>query len=139
MFVDASGRRQRRVRRAGRILAIPAAGYVVLLLSTALGGPSVNAPYLPLPAAPHHAKPAATTGDLATPTGAATGRDTSRTGAPTKTSAGSSPSAAAPTASAVPVPTGAPSSSPSPSATRGKSGTVRPTPSHTNGHGAAVN
>lgn len=137
MFVDASGRRQRRVRRAGRILAIPAAGYVVLLLSTALGGPSVNAPYLPLPAAPHHAKPAATTGGLATPTAAATGRATSRTASPTKTSGVSSPSAAA--ASTAPVPTGTASSSPSPSATRGKSGTVRPTPSHTNGHGAAVN
>ena len=33
VFVDASGRRQRRVRRAGRILAVPAAGYLALLAS----------------------------------------------------------------------------------------------------------
>ncbi|MGW2400956.1 hypothetical protein ACWCYY_30780 [Kitasatospora sp. NPDC001664] len=47
VFVDASGRRQRLVRRAGRLLVIPAAGYLALLLSSLLGGPSVDAPFLP--------------------------------------------------------------------------------------------
>ncbi|GAA2838033.1 hypothetical protein GCM10010441_72940 [Kitasatospora paracochleata] len=51
VFVDASGRRQRRVRRAGRLLAVPAAGYLVLLASNLLGGPAVHAPFLPQPPA----------------------------------------------------------------------------------------
>ncbi|MFD0272710.1 hypothetical protein ACFVHB_02225 [Kitasatospora sp. NPDC127111] len=58
VFVDSSGRRQRRVRRLGLVLAVPAAGYLVLLASTVLGGPTVNAPFLPLPAAPSAAAPA---------------------------------------------------------------------------------
>ncbi|MGW4892633.1 hypothetical protein ACWEQL_10260 [Kitasatospora sp. NPDC004240] len=49
VFVDSSGRRQRRVRRLGLVLAVPAAGYLVLLASTVLGGPTVSAPFLPLP------------------------------------------------------------------------------------------
>ncbi|WP_051969741.1 hypothetical protein [Kitasatospora azatica] len=57
VFVDASGRRQRRVRRAGRLLAIPAAGYVALLISSALGGPTVHSPLLPLPAPPPTSAP----------------------------------------------------------------------------------
>ncbi|GAA2744905.1 hypothetical protein [Kitasatospora cinereorecta] len=51
VFVDASGRRQRRVRRAGRLLAVPAAGYLILLASNLLGGPAVHAPFLPQPPA----------------------------------------------------------------------------------------
>ncbi|MFF1909149.1 hypothetical protein [Kitasatospora sp. NPDC058218] len=58
MFVDSSGRRQRRVRRLGLLLAVPAAGYLVLLASTVLGGPTVSAPFLPLPAPPSAAPPA---------------------------------------------------------------------------------
>ena len=53
VFVDASGRRQRRVRRVGRVLVVPAVAYIGLLVSTLLGGPTVNSPYLPLPAGPH--------------------------------------------------------------------------------------
>lgn len=53
VFVDASGRRQRRVRRIGRILVVPAVAYVGLLASTLLGGPTINSPWLPLPAGPH--------------------------------------------------------------------------------------
>ncbi|NUP44747.1 MAG: hypothetical protein HOY76_48900, partial [Streptomyces sp.] len=55
VFLDPSGRRQRRIRRFGRLLVIPAAGYAALLISTALGGPSVDSPYLPLPAGGDHA------------------------------------------------------------------------------------
>ncbi|MEV0536544.1 hypothetical protein [Kitasatospora sp. NPDC050463] len=58
VFVDSSGRRQRRVRRLGLLLAVPAAGYLVLLASTVLGGPTVSAPFLPLPAPPSVAPPA---------------------------------------------------------------------------------
>ncbi|MER7750772.1 hypothetical protein [Kitasatospora sp. NPDC097643] len=52
VFVDSSGRRQRRVRRLGVLLAVPAVGYLGLLASTVLGGPTVNAPFLPLPQPP---------------------------------------------------------------------------------------
>ncbi|RAG81170.1 hypothetical protein DN069_34295 [Streptacidiphilus pinicola] len=56
VFVDASGRRQRNVRRAGRILVVPAVAYVGLLVSTLLGGPTISIPGLPLPAGPHTAQ-----------------------------------------------------------------------------------
>ncbi|MEU1503844.1 hypothetical protein [Kitasatospora sp. NPDC005748] len=58
VFVDSSGRRQRRVRRLGLLLAVPAAGYLVLLAGTVLGGPTVSASFLPLPAPPSVAPPA---------------------------------------------------------------------------------
>ncbi|MFJ9455244.1 hypothetical protein ACIRST_09205 [Kitasatospora sp. NPDC101447] len=58
VFVDASGRRQRRIRRLGAVLAVPAGGYLVLLGSTLLGGPTVNAPFLPLPQPPAPTAPA---------------------------------------------------------------------------------
>ncbi|MGW3044817.1 hypothetical protein ACWC9T_33335 [Kitasatospora sp. NPDC001159] len=60
VFVDSSGRRQRRVRRLGLLLAVPAAGYLTLLVSTVLGGPTVSAPFLPLPQAPVAVAPAPT-------------------------------------------------------------------------------
>ncbi|MEV4556674.1 hypothetical protein AB0K51_06720 [Kitasatospora sp. NPDC049285] len=47
VFVDGSGQRQRRVRRVGRLLAVPAVGYLALLVSSMLGGPSISAPFLP--------------------------------------------------------------------------------------------
>ncbi|MET9854910.1 hypothetical protein ABZY57_18435, partial [Streptomyces sp. NPDC006450] len=49
VFVDSSGRRQRRVRRLGWLLVVPAVGYVVLLLSSLFGGPTLSSPLLPLP------------------------------------------------------------------------------------------
>ncbi|MGW3129637.1 hypothetical protein [Streptomyces sp. NPDC001076] len=61
VFVDASGRRQRRVRRAARLLVIPAGVYVALLVSALLGGPAVTAPFVPLPDTTHPATPRATT------------------------------------------------------------------------------
>ncbi|MCB5170082.1 hypothetical protein LG634_35425 [Streptomyces bambusae] len=60
VFVDASGRRQRRVRRIGRLLVVPAAAYVVVLVSTLLGGPTLDAPFLPAPKAERRAVPAKT-------------------------------------------------------------------------------
>ncbi|WP_181809097.1 hypothetical protein [Streptomyces shenzhenensis] len=69
VFVDASGRRQRRVRRVARLLVIPAGAYVALLVSTLLGGPTISAPFVPLPrpdtthpAAPHEAAPGSSAG-----------------------------------------------------------------------------
>ncbi|CAM5576905.1 hypothetical protein ACIG0C_17780 [Kitasatospora aureofaciens] len=58
VFVDASGRRQRRIRRLGAVLAVPAGGYLALLASALLGGPTVNAPFLPLPQPPAPSAPA---------------------------------------------------------------------------------
>ncbi|MFE0464320.1 hypothetical protein ACFW1A_34205 [Kitasatospora sp. NPDC058965] len=66
VFVDSSGRRQRRVRRLGLLLAVPAVGYLALLVSTVLGGPTVSAPFLPLPQPPAAtAAPAPDAGDPA--------------------------------------------------------------------------
>lgn len=56
VFVDGSGRRLRRLRVAGVIVVVPAVGYVCLLFSTLLGGPTIDSPFLPLPDQP----PAAT-------------------------------------------------------------------------------
>jgi hypothetical protein len=52
VFVDSTGRRHRTIRRAGAFLAIPAVGYVVLLVSSVLGGPTVNTPLVPPPPPP---------------------------------------------------------------------------------------
>jgi len=49
IFVDASGRRLRKVKIAGLAAAALVAGYVVLLLIAFTGGSNVAAPYLPLP------------------------------------------------------------------------------------------
>nr|WSX49377.1 hypothetical protein OG409_10680 [Streptomyces sp. NBC_00974] len=67
VFVDASGRRQRRVRRTGRLLVIPAAAYVVLLISTLMGGPTVRSPLLPAAPAPHTPEPEASSAATSSP------------------------------------------------------------------------
>lgn len=56
VFVDGSGRRLRRLQVAGALVVVPAVGYISLLFSTLLGGPTIHSPFLPLPAPP----PAAT-------------------------------------------------------------------------------
>ncbi|MFD4598224.1 hypothetical protein ACFWPQ_09300, partial [Streptomyces sp. NPDC058464] len=73
VFVDASGHRQRRVRRAARLLVIPAGVYVALLVSTLLGGPTLSAPFVPLPEATHPATPRATAPGSPAGTGRTTG------------------------------------------------------------------
>jgi hypothetical protein len=142
VFVDASGRRQRRVRRIGRLLAVPAAGYVALLLVSALGGPGVSSPYLPLPdAGDHHRSPGPDT-----PGGGMHRTPAAGPGHPAGT--GSPGGAAAPRVTAGPTapahspiahqPAGT-ATSPAPAATvtHGSSrATTHPVPSHTNhGHG----
>ncbi|MFJ3832826.1 hypothetical protein ACIPWI_33465 [Streptomyces sp. NPDC090046] len=62
VFVDTSGRRQRRVRRWGYLLVVPAVAYVVLLMSTLLGGPTFQSPFLPSAQAPHTPVPGGTAG-----------------------------------------------------------------------------
>ncbi|MFD8995941.1 hypothetical protein [Streptomyces abikoensis] len=84
VFVDSSGRRQRHVRRAARLLVIPAGGYVALLVSSMLGGPAVSSPTVPLsqnprPAAPVASEPATPSADRPTPTAKATPRTTAPT------------------------------------------------------------
>ncbi|MFE1308456.1 hypothetical protein [Streptomyces sp. NPDC058755] len=127
VFVDSSGRRQRRVLRAARLLVIPAGGYVALLISTMLGGPSISSPFVPQSGASHPAVPRATAPD--SPPG--TGR-----------TAGSGGSAAArqksgPAAQKTPSPTDRPTASTAPAATSGPTGTASPTstttpaPAHT--------
>lgn len=46
-FVDASGRRLRHVRRVGWFIVAAAGACLLVVLSTALGGPSLKAPFLP--------------------------------------------------------------------------------------------
>ncbi|MGY6019818.1 hypothetical protein [Streptomyces spinosirectus] len=65
VFADSSGRRQRRVRRAARLVVIPAGGYVALLISTVLGGPSLSAPFVPQPDSTHPPTPHASAPDSA--------------------------------------------------------------------------
>jgi hypothetical protein len=144
VFVDPSGRRQRRVRRIGRLLAIPAAGYVALLLSAALGGPSVDAPYLPRPAAGGHGPGAGAT-VRPTATGGAAHRTPS---SPDRGGPASAPPAAPGTAGAGPTAdrttprasvsggTTAPATAPvsptaAPTVTHGKSTATHPVPTHT--------
>ncbi|MEV7519403.1 hypothetical protein [Streptomyces sp. NPDC091371] len=100
VFVDTSGRRQRRVRRLGWLLVVPAAAYVVLVLSSLFGGPTLRSPFLPAPrvadAAPSTSpaaepRPSASAGPRrsAAPTGAA-----SQAPSPGRPSAGNEPATA---------------------------------------------
>ncbi|SEO35345.1 hypothetical protein [Actinacidiphila rubida] len=150
VFVDASGRRQRRVRRLGYLLVIPAAAYVALVLSTVLGGPSVDSPLLPVPAAGDHRTGGTTIGDAGlgsgdrTPAAGKKGSgptDGSRTAqpAPSGGTAGASvrpsdPGTASPSASPPATASAAPSATAGPTVTHGKSTATHPTPTHT-GHG----
>lgn len=138
VFLDASGRRQRRVRRFGRLLVVPAAGYVALLLSAALGGPTVSSPYLPLPEASDHparvSSPRPGTHEApnpatGTPAGGRRTPSAATSHAPAATNGAPSPTASS---NVSPTPTEAPSAT----ATHGKSAVTHPIPSHTShGHG----
>lgn len=116
VFVDTSGRRQRRVRRWGYLLVVPAVGYVALLVSALLGGPTVQAPFLPAARPPQTEAPSATpspASDSAAP-GGETASSTPRTGH--STAPGSA--TASPTPSATPTVHGsAPATRPAPAQT----------------------
>ncbi|MFI5708887.1 hypothetical protein [Kribbella sp. NPDC051620] len=49
--MDSSGHRHRRIRWVGALVAVPVVGYVLLLVSSVLGGPRVDTPLIPLPEA----------------------------------------------------------------------------------------
>jgi hypothetical protein len=93
VFVDASGRRQRRVRRIGWVLVVPAVAYVGMLASTLLGGPTVNSPFLPLPPGPHAPGNGGASGSGAHP--GASGGTTAGPGAGATAGAGTMPAGGA--------------------------------------------
>ncbi|WP_251072246.1 hypothetical protein [Streptomyces sp. ISL-43] len=98
VFVDSSGIRQRRVRRLGWLLVVPAAGYVVLLVSSLFGGPTLSSPFLPLP----HTPPVPNAAQSKAPPAAATTASTAPpkrdgTAASGAAQAPATPSAASPT------------------------------------------
>jgi hypothetical protein len=114
VFVDSSGRRQRRVLRAARLLVVPAGGYVALLISAVLGGPSLNAPFVPQPDSPHSSTPHASAPDASPGTGHSSGsvrptaaQKNSRSTAAHKTSSSTDRSTASATSGATPVLTAA--------------------------------
>ncbi|WBQ06025.1 hypothetical protein [Kribbella sp. CA-293567] len=51
VFVDPTGRRSRTLRRAGVVVIAPTSAYLVLLVSSVLGGPTIDTPLLPPAAA----------------------------------------------------------------------------------------
>ncbi|PKV83199.1 hypothetical protein BX283_0696 [Streptomyces sp. TLI_146] len=125
VFVDASGRRQRHVFRAAGLLMIPAVGYVALLTSTILGGPTINSPIFPKGAQAHPAAPSATAPGSPTataptsktPTRKSPGTTVRRVPGPSGRPVSAVPAPAArrtsaPTASAAPTATAAPAPSP---------------------------
>ncbi|MGW4519313.1 hypothetical protein ACWEO4_47510 [Streptomyces sp. NPDC004393] len=126
VFVDATGRRQRRVLRAARLLVIPAGGYVALLISALLGGPTLSAPFVPPPDSTHPTTPRATAPDASSGTGHSARNESpaavqanSRPTPTQKASGSTDRSAASATSAAAPVPSAAstPAASPTASAT----------------------
>ncbi|MFJ6796941.1 hypothetical protein [Streptomyces sp. NPDC091268] len=129
VFVDSTGRRQRRVRRAGRLLVIPAAAYVVLLISALFGGPAVRAPFLPAPHTPDAVPSRAPVAEAGPASGSPSHRATPVGGAPRTAASSAAPKPAtattgapapAPPSGAAPTPTGGPTQAVGPTA-RGKS------------------
>ncbi|MFF8867543.1 hypothetical protein ACF08B_36470 [Streptomyces sp. NPDC015139] len=131
VFVDSSGRRQRRVARAARLLVIPAGGYVALLISAVLGGPTIASPFVPQAGSPSSATPAATAPDSARPAKStkATAEDTkSSTAGPQETSPAGR-SAAPHTPAAGYASTAAPATTAAPARTAAPTTTAAPAPS----------
>jgi len=121
------------LRLAGAILVVPAVGYVALLFSTVLGGPTIQSPLLPLPAPPPAAavqarqpQPVPASG----PTRPVADRVSAaqQPGALTPTTAGPLP-AVTPTPSATPLTL--PMTAPSPSPTANGRTTLSPAPTRT--------
>ncbi|MFE4424904.1 hypothetical protein [Streptomyces sp. NPDC056817] len=133
VFVDSSGRRQRRVLRAARLLVIPAGGYIALLISTVLGGPSLSAPFVPQPNSAHPTTPRVTAPDASPGTGHSAGgvsptgvqKNSRHTGAH-KTSGSTDRSTASATLAATPAPTAAPTAIASPTSAPTAAPTSKP-------------
>lgn len=133
VFVDSSGRRQRRVLRAARLLVIPAGGYVALLISTLLGGPSLSAPFVPQPDSKHPTTPHASAPDSSSGAGHSAGSGSST----------AAQKSSRPTAAQTSSPTGRPTTSTSSAATSTPSalptGITSPTPTaHPTSKGRAI-
>ncbi|MBW8486600.1 hypothetical protein [Actinomadura parmotrematis] len=156
VFVDATGRRRRRLRLAGAVLGLACCGYAAMLGVSLAGGPVSPRVLLPLPGVPEKAavgeagpkghrvapsRPAAP--PPARPAGAVPPAPAGRAPAPSTASAAPAARRAAPSSSAAPKPPpaatppppAAPSASPSASPTvrrrygRGGQGTATPAPS----------
>ncbi|WP_154676185.1 hypothetical protein [Amycolatopsis benzoatilytica] len=118
VFVDGSGQRRSRVRRFGWFLAAPALAYLVLLVSTLLGGPGLPRAILPLPdsalpgnhAAPEQTEAPGSTAPTSSPAVHSRAPEASRTTRPA--AVGTTP-AGAPALTTAPAP---PSTAPSASA-----------------------
>ncbi|MFG3348301.1 hypothetical protein ACGF1Z_24980 [Streptomyces sp. NPDC048018] len=127
VFVDSSGHRQRRVRRWGRLLVVPAIAYVALLVSALLGGPTVQAPFLPSAPAPRTPAPGPAPTDAAAPSRPSDADPSSRPDAtPTATRIAAGPASGATDPSAGPARTTRPAPAGSTGPTAGP--TTRPTP-----------
>ncbi|MFG1820243.1 hypothetical protein ACGFIF_41245 [Kribbella sp. NPDC049174] len=112
VFLDSTGRRHRAIRRGGALLAVPVVGYLILLVSSLLGGPSLDTPLVPLPEAgkPAVEKPLVPPGPAAVqserPSESAVTPD--RATEPTSTPTSSSTPVPSSTPTVVPTPTIAP-------------------------------
>jgi hypothetical protein len=153
VFVDVSGRRQRRLRVAGAFGVLLAVGYVCVLLSTVmfstvLGGPPTHSPFLSLPpvrgpatVGSVHLKPAPATSRTSVPrqpsvVGVALAVPVVMpavmpTSSPTAGSAPTSgPTSTTPTVSPTPSSTSSPTSSPTVSVRATGKPTAMPTPAN---------
>ncbi|MFF4982534.1 hypothetical protein ACFY3O_21080 [Streptomyces sp. NPDC001046] len=136
VFVDESGRRSRRLRRIGVVVALACGVYAVVIVATLLSGNS-NAPWLPVPGRSEEqpaekvdsSPPPAEAGPTEEPGAAVPGGVPAPVGA---TAPVPGPSAAAPAVTARPGRSGAPAE-PSPTATRAtpRPGTGRTDPTPT--------
>lgn len=126
VFVDASGHRLRVVRIAAAVAVALALGYGALLVSAVVGGPTIDAPFLPQPPAAAGQPPATTSTPTPTPT----------------TPAGTTPSLApgvrtvsveapAPASSTAPDPASGPASTPAPAASATPAPASTPSPQPT--------
>lgn len=133
VFVDATGRRRRRIRRAAFGLGIAAGSYCAVVVVSLLGGPVPPNVLLPLPGV-HNGPASAKTATSATPNAAGT-RTANRNAAagPTSGAAAAAPGsvpAASPTAATAPTTAAASAvASPSASASRVPPGLAGKSPS----------
>ncbi|MFK4084772.1 hypothetical protein ACI2LF_11720 [Kribbella sp. NPDC020789] len=132
VFVDSSGHRHRRIRRLGAVVAIPVVGYVVLLVSSLLGGPRVDTPLIPLPeAGRQHPAPRVTPSSAPTTTPSKpTATEKATAGPATVRPVGATtsvPASARPTAPASSAPTTTPATS-APTVTPTVAPTITPGP-----------
>ncbi|MFC3573625.1 hypothetical protein ACFOZ0_10155 [Streptomyces yaanensis] len=127
VFVDSSGRRQRRVLRAARLLVIPAGGYVALLISAMLGGPTLSAPLVPQSAPTHHpTAPHAAAHESSPGAGPSAGSATSAAAQKTSRPTDRTTAAARPAAASASGPTSTTSPAPAPVATHAAAPSATP-------------